>query len=126
MKAMKIPAAILAVILLAALADGFVLTRQCEDWSAHVEQIEHAAVQQDWDAARDALESLTGSWEKWQTYLHILIDHDEIDQTEELLSLCQLHMEEKDTATLRVTVSQLRCMFSLLAEIEQLNIKNVL
>lgn len=126
MKAMKIPVAILAAILLAALADGFVLTRQCEDWSTHVEQMERAAVQEDWDTAQYALEDLTESWDKWQTYLHILIDHDEIDQTETLIALCKLHIEEKDTATLRVTVSQLRCMFSLLAEIEQLNIKNVL
>ena len=126
MKAMRIPAAVLAVIFLAALADGFVLTKQCEDWSAHVEQMERSAIREDWDAAQSALDDLTESWGKWQTYLHILIDHDEIDQTEELLALCALHMEEKDTATLRVTVSELQCMFSLLAEIEQLNIKNVL
>ena len=126
MKAMKIPAAILAVIFLAALADGFVLTKQCEDWSAHVEQMERSAVQEDWNAAQAALEGLRESWEKWQTYLHILIDHDEIDQAEDLIALCSLHIEEKDTATLRVTVSQLRCLFSLLAETEQLNIKNVL
>lgn len=126
MKAMKIPVAILAAILLAALADGFVLTKQCGDWSDRVEQMERAAVQDDWDTVQSALDGLTESWEKWQTYLHILIDHDEIDQTEELIALCKLHTEEKDTATLRITVSQLRCMFSLLAEIEQLNIKNVL
>ena len=126
MKAMKIPAAILALIFLAALADGFVLTKQCEDWSAHVEQMERSAVQEDWSAAQAALEDLRESWEKWQTYLHILIDHDEIDQAEDLIALCALHIEEKDTATLRVTVSGLRCLFSLLAETEQLNIKNVL
>ena len=126
MKAMRIPAAVLAAILLATLADGFVLTRQCEDWSAHVGQMERAAVQEDWDTAQSVLDDLVTNWEKWQTYLHILIDHDEIDRVEELLALCRLHIEEKDTATLRATVSQLRCMFSLLAEIEQLNIKNVL
>ena len=126
MKAMKIPAAILAAILLAALADGFLLTRQCEDWSVQVEQIEQAAIQEDWSSVQSALDDLKESWGKWQTWLHVLIDHDEIDQVEELIALCGLHAEEKDTVALRVTVSGLRCLFSLLAEIEQLNIKNVL
>ena len=126
MKAMKIPVAILAAILLAALADGFALTKQCEDWSAQAERMDRAAVQENWGQAQDSLDGLQESWAKWQTYLHILIDHAEIDHAEELISLCELHIEEKDTAALRVTVSQLRSLFSLLAETEQLNIKNVL
>ena len=126
MKAMKISAAILAAILLAGLADGFLLTRQCKDWAAQTDRMEQFAIQEDWNAAQSALDDLGARWAKWQTWLHVLIDHDEIDQTESLITLCRLHIEEKDTAALRVTVSQLRCMFSLLAEIEQLNIKNVL
>ena len=126
MKAMKIPVAILVALLLASLADAFLLTKQCAYWTDHLDEMERNAIQADWTRAQDSADALKENWGKWQTYLHILIDHDEIDRAEELIALCQLHIEEKDTAALRVTVSQLRNHFSLLAETEQLNIKNVL
>lgn len=126
MKAMRIPVAILVVLLLASLADAFLLTRQCTYWTEHIDEMEHQAMQENWAQARASADALRENWSKWQTYLHILIDHDEIDHAEELMALCDLHIEEKDTAALRVTVSQLRSQFSLLAETEQLNIKNVL
>ena len=126
MKAFKIPVAVLVLLLLAALTDGFLLTKQCAAWTQTLDAAERAVIQEDWPHAQSALDDLTKNWSKWQTYLHILIDHAEIDHAEELLALCQLHIEEKDTAALRVTVSQLRSLFSLLAETEQLNIKNVL
>ena len=123
---MRIPVAILVVLLLASLADAFLLTRQCTYWTAHVDEMERQAMQENWGQAQASADALRENWGKWQTYLHILIDHDEIDHAEELMALCELHIEEKDTAALRVTVSQLRSQFSLLAETEQLNIKNVL
>lgn len=126
MKALKIPVAILVLLLLAALTDGFLLTKQCAAWTQTLDAAESAAVQEDWALVQDTFNDLSHSWLNWQTYLHILIDHAEIDHAEELLALCRLHTEEKDTAALRVTVSQLRSLFSLLAETEQLNIKNVL
>ncbi len=126
MKALKIPAAVLIFLLLVSLADAFLLTRQCTCWTGYLDETERHAMQEDWKQAQHAVRKLRDSWDSWQTYLHILIDHNEIDHGEELLSLCELHIEEKDTAALRVTVSQLRNQFSLLAETEQLNIKNVL
>ena len=126
MKAMRIPAAILILLLLAALTDGFLLTKQCAAWTETLDAAELAAVQEDWSRVQDSLAALTESWSDWQTWLHILIDHAEIDRAEELMELCRLYTEEKDTAALRTTVSGLRSLFSLLAETEQLNIKNVL
>ena len=126
MKAMKIPAVILLLLLLAALSDGFLLTRQCAVWTEILDQSEQAAIAEDWSQAQTAFDDLSQSWSKWQSWLHVLIDHSEIDHAEELQALCRLYLEEKDTAALRTTVSQLRSLFSLLAETEQLNIKNVL
>lgn len=126
MKAMKIPVAVLIFLLLASLADAFLLTRQCALWTDYIDEMERHAMQENWAQAQDSADVLRENWGKWQTCLHILIDHDEIDHAEELMALCDLHIEENDTAALRVTVSQLRNQFSLLAETEQLNIKNVL
>ena len=126
MKAMRIPAAVLILLLLAALTDGFLLTKQCADWTAYAEKMEQSAIAGNWEQAQAELAGLSESWSDWQTWLHILIDHDEIDRAEELMALCRLYIEEKDTAALRTTVSGLRSLFSLLAETEQLNIKNVL
>ena len=126
MKAMKIPVAVLSLLLAIALVDSYLLTRQCEDWHILTDNMERYALAANWENAQQELDVLQENWSQWQTYLHIIIDHQEIDRVENLLALCRIYTDEKDTVALRATVSELRCQFSLLAENEQFNIKNVL
>ena len=126
MKAFKIPLIVLIALLILSIADSLFLTAQCDRWNTLLSAADTAAVQDDWVRAEQSLRSLDESWQSRQTYLHIMIEHDEIDSADTLLHLCFLYCAEKDTAALRAVVSQLQCQFSLLAETEQLSIKNVL
>ena len=126
MKALRIPVFVLLFLLLMALTSAVTVTRQKDRWTSQLDDMESAAVQDNWAEADAYMSTLEDDWETWQTYLHVVAEHQEIDVAENLLQLCRLHCDEQDTAALRVAVSQLRFQLSVIAETEAFSIKNIL
>lgn len=126
MKALRIPVFVLLFLLLMAIASAVTITRQKDRWTSQLDSMESAAIQNNWSDADSSMRALEDDWESWQTYLHVVAEHQEIDVAENLLQLCRLHCYEQDTAALRVAVSQLRFQLSVIAETEAFSIKNIL
>lgn len=126
MKALRIPVFVLLMLLLIGVFSAVTITRQKDRWTSQLDSMESAAIQGDWAEADRFMSTLEDDWEAWQTYLHVVAEHQEIDVAENLLQLCRLHCDEQDTAALRVAVSQLRFQLSVIAETEAFSIKNIL
>lgn len=126
MKVCRIPIFTLLLILALALGNSATLTRCCSYWTQQLDIAGTAADSGDWETAQQALEAVHRDWEDHQTWLHIVIDHGEIDETDMLLRTCQLWEQAQDDTHLRVSLAELRAKLELLDEMEHISIKNVL
>lgn len=126
MKALRIPVFILMLILSLSLLNSVSLSRRCGDWTAQLNAVDSAARARSWEQARDELDTVYDSWKQCQTWLHIVIDHKEIDAAEALLQRCRVLCQEEDSVEFRSTLADLCSQLKLLDEMERVSIKNIL
>ena len=126
MKALRIPVFILMLILSLSLLNSVSLSRRCGDWTTQLNTVDSAARALSWEQARDELDTVYDSWKQCQTWLHIVIDHKEIDAAEALLQRCRVLCQEEDSVEFRSTLADLCSQLKLLDEMERVSIKNIL
>lgn len=126
MKVFRIPLFILILILVLSLWNGVCLSRRCSSWTAQLDAVDTAAREEDWDSAGKQLDTLYTDWDRCQTWLHIVIDHKEIDAAEGQLQRCRVLCREADSAEFRASLADLRSQLKLLSEMERVSIKNIL
>lgn len=76
--------------------------------------------------AEAALSGLYGRWTEQQGWLHMIIVHQELDETEALLQRCIALAQQQDDAGLRSDIAELRTQFTLLSEMQRLTLRNIL
>jgi len=126
MKIWGISIAVLAALLALSLLNSAYLSRCCAQWNAQLVEIDQYVQQEDWQAACEKLNRFTESWDKQQTYLHIVIEHQEIDNAQALIQKSLILAQEADASEFRVNNAELLSQLTLLDEMERLSIKNVL
>ena len=126
MKYWAIPSLVLGLLLALCLGNSAWLHRQCEGWQAQLDEID-ALVQRDaWEAAEQQTEALYGHWQQVQLWLHITIDHEELDAAEALFCRALVLAEEEDSVEFRAHIADLRSQLQLLDEMERVRLENVL
>lgn len=126
MKAYALPAAILAGILSFALWNGANMTDLTVRWRDQLQQVDALAQSGDWTGALAALADSYEDWSKSQTYLHIVAEHDAVDDAEAMYRRAAAFASTRELTEFRAELSDLRDQLRLLAETERLDIKNVL
>lgn len=126
MKAYALPAAILAGILSFALWNGANMTDLTVRWRDQLQQVDALAQSGDWTGALAALADSNEDWSKSQTYLHIVAEHDAVDDAEAMYRRATAFASTRELTEFRAELSDLRDQLRLLAETERLDIKNVL
>lgn len=126
MKALYIPAALLAVILGFSLWAGRYVDARTEQWIALLEETGEAAAREDWPEAERRLQGAYRDWDSSQTFFHTIISHDELDQAETLFVGAAAVCAERDDADFHLMLAQLMEQLRLLAETQSVSIKNVL
>ena len=125
MKAVRIPLFVLAVLLAFSVCNAVYLTRRCHAWQAEVMAADRAVAAGHPEEASAALAQLDELWQADQVYLHIVVTHGDINNAETLLRravlLCQVDSEE-----LRPTLAELHACLGMVAETQQISIKNIL
>ena len=125
MKAVRIPLFVLAVLLAFSVCNAVHLTRRCHTWQAEVMAADRAAAAGHPEEASAALARLDELWQADQVYLHIVVSHEDINNAEALLRrsmvLCAIGDEE-----LRPALAELGASLSMVAETQQISIKNIL
>lgn len=120
------PAAVLAAILAFALWNSCTMAAITGRWRTQLQQADALAQAEDWPASIAALEDSYGDWSTHQTYLHIVSEHDAVDDAEAMYHRAMAFASTQEITEFRAEISDLRDQLRLLAEMEQFSIKNIL
>lgn len=126
MKSYGIPGLILIALLIICLLNSAWLTRRCGGWQAQLDEIDSCARLDDWDSAGTKLDELYRDWLGVQTWLHITMEHKELDEAEALFCRAIVLAEEEDSVEFRSHIADLGSQLQLLDEMQQLSVENVL
>ena len=126
MRSLLLPTAVLVLLLTLCLWNGHLLTQRCEEWTAQLQVIDDLAEGGEWDAARSQLERLYGDWQQVQTWLHITVAHDGLNEAEGLFRRAAVLAEEEDSVEFRAHAADLAAALQMLCQTEQLRAENVL
>lgn len=126
MKYFLIPCAVLALILTASLWNAAYIEQDVLRWCAGMDTVDRYAQDGDWDSALSVFEQSYDEWSRRQPYLHIVVEHREMDEAEALFTSARRFAQEGETAEFRAELARLRSHLLFLCEMEQFAIENVL
>jgi len=126
MRSVCITCTALAALLLFTLFNSVWLSRRCSDWDDTLNRIDRCAVTGQWETAEAQLDALYRDWQSVQLWLHIIIEHEELDETEALFCRSVVLAEEEDSVEFRAHIADLRSQLQLLRELEELSMQNIL
>ena len=126
MKHFYIPVGILAVILGFSLWAGHYVEARTGQWNTLLAQADELGRTEDWDAAQDRMESIYADWQGSQTFFHIIMEHSELDEVEALFAGALAVCREEDDADFHQLLAQLIKQLELLAETQQVSVRNIL
>ena len=125
-KVFYIPAAVLLLILGFSLWTGYYVEGCMEQWDTILEEADKAVRQEDWAAAKEAIDRAHADWDECQTFLHVIMEHEELDKAEELFAGAFVMCEEAEGPGLRSLLAQLMSQMDALSETQSLGIKNIM
>lgn len=125
-KGCLLPIAVLAVILAFAVWNSRTMTADTDRWRAQLQQSDALAQAGDWAGAAAALSESYADWSTRQTYLHIVSEHDAVDDAEAMYHRALSFAATQEASEFRAELSDLRDQLRLLAEMERFSIKNVM
>ena len=77
-------------------------------------------------AAGDALAKSYEDWSERQVFLHIVSEHEAVDDAEAMYRRAMAFAEEQESSEFRAELADLQDQLRLLAEMERFSLKNVL
>ena len=125
-KDMLPPVGVLAVILAFALWNSAVITGHTQRWRDQLQQAEALALDENWQAAGDALAKSYEDWSERQVFLHIGSEHEAVDDAEAMYRRAMAFAAEQESSEFRAELADLQDQLRLLAEMERFSLKNVL
>ena len=120
------PLTVLAVILAFSLWNSAAITNHTQRWRDQLQQVEELATSENWQAAGSALSESYMDWSGRQVYLHIVSEHDAVDDAEAMYRRAMAFAIEQESSEFRAELADLQDQLRLLAEMERFSPKNVL
>lgn len=125
MKTLYLPAAVLAAILACSLWAGRFLEVRTEHWSELLSSASQAAEAEEWSQAGEVLRQAYEDWSRDQTFLHTILEHDALDEAEQLFAAAMAACRQEDGEEALIQLAQLRSSLRLLAETQGASIQNI-
>ena len=126
MRSFRIPIFILLLTLFLCLYAGSNVSRCTDSWKQQLMTADGLVIREQWGEALSVLTDLYDRWQTQQEWLHMLIEHKELDETEALLQRCIAFAQQQEDAELRADIAELRTQFTLLDEMQRLTLRNIL
>ena len=120
------PIAVLAAILAFSLWNSHAMTAGTDRWRSQLQQADALMQAENWPDTVAALTKSYEDWSKHQTWLHIVSEHDAVDDAEAMYRRAMAFAAARESSELRAELADLRDQLRLLAEMERFSIKNVL
>lgn len=120
------PISVLVIIFSFALWNNYNIQKNTARWSESLQQAVLSVQSENWAAAETALNHSYEDWINAQTYLHIVLEHDIIDDADAMFRRAFAFVEAQDTQELQAELADLIDQLNLLADTERPNLKNIL
>ena len=120
------PIAVLAAILAFSLWNSHAMTAGTDRWRSQLQQADALMQAENWPGTVAALTKSYEDWSQHQTWLHIVSEHDAVDDAEAMYRRAMAFAAARESSELRAELADLRDQLRLLAEMERFSIKNVL
>ncbi len=120
------PFCLLLALLGATLANAAVTDTLVASWCSALDKLQDTAQAEDWDAVRAELDAVHESWDAHATYFHIILQHGELNEVESLLARADSFAFEQDEGEFRACIAELRSQLSVLSEMQEISIPNIL
>ena len=125
-QALLVPIAILTAILVLSLWNGAAMESRTSRWRDQIHRAGVMADAGDWLEAETALAKSYTDWSTCQTYLHIVMEHDAVDDAEAMYRRAMAFAAAEEPSEFRAEIADLSDQLRLLSEMEQCSIKNIL
>ena len=126
MKKFLPPLLVLGGILAFALWNSAAMDSCTSRWQDQLLQAYALARAGDWDAAASALAESYADWSGSQTYLHIVTEHDAVDDAEAMYRRAKAFAGAREPSEFQAELADLMDQLRLLAEMETGSIRNIL
>ena len=120
------PAAVLMLILAFALWNSSTITGHTQRWREQLVQAEQLAQVNAWESAESVLLESYKDWSGQQVFLHIVSEHDAVDDAEAMYRRAMAFAQEQEPSEFQAEIADLQDQLRLLAEMERFSIKNIL
>lgn len=125
MRAVRIPAFVLAAVLAYILCSAAWVTAESRRWLDGAAQVSDAALRGSAGEAAQALDALEARWQAHQGYLHLVVSHTELDEAEALLAQARAAARQGDMGTLHLIMAELHSRFETTAQTQQVHFRNI-
>ena len=126
MKPLILAGAILLSLFTAGLMNCRTINTISRSMDKQISLSQDAAQQGRWESADQALARALDTWESHNVYLHVTLDHNDIDKADLLLSALQQYAAQHDGAHYCADARRLRTQLDHLAETQRLSLQNIL
>ena len=126
MKALYIPLAVLSGLLAFSLWTGRYVEERTAHWAALLGEADRLAQAERWEETEAQLRQARESWDESRGFLHTVMEHDELDQAESLFAAAFAASDQRDVPDFHTALAQLSAALELLAETQQVSLKNIL
>ena len=120
------PLILLAAILGISLWNSTTMTSHTTRWENQLWQADAFAQGENWPDAATAVAESYQDWARRQTYLHIVTEHDVVDDAEAMYQRALAFAAAREPSEFRAELADLRSQLHLLSETERFSLKNVL
>ena len=125
-RALLRPLGVLAAILALALWNSAAMTARTDAWCAQLQQADALVWEDDWPGAAEVLAAGYADWQSCQTYLHIVTEHDAVDDAQAMYRRAMAFAAARESSEFHAEMADLESQLRLLAEMERFSVKNVL
>ena len=126
MKALILPLLILTAMLILSLLGGSMIRQSVQQWQDVLALSDALAEQEQWDDAADALTRAHHGFLEKRNLLHIIVEHDLLDDAELLFSAAFAAQDARDVPDFHAALAQLIMTLHHLAEAQELTLANIL
>ena len=120
------PLTVLAVILIFSVWNSRSITTHTDHWRAQLQHADLLSRSEDWNEVTSVLTDSYRDWSERQTYLHIVLEHDAINDAEISFHRVMAFAKTWELTEFRAELFTLQENLQLLAEMERFSPKNIL
>ena len=126
MRAFRIPCFVLLLLVILSLANTAAMTRHCTQWSRTLDAAQEAVARERWEEAGQLLDDLRQSWSACEVWLRVVLSHNTVDETEQLMERSRLMVRLKESTHAQDALTELAGLLERIGGGEALSLANIL